>query len=157
MYSMYVFIDVHTNCNLQALIEANAATILSGARPVRARKLPSPDPNRVDIHIAWEDLQPDLSVIFNLVVVVVVVVVVVAPQLRSRHSTYCQHYSPEQVKPVGTVEISVSSEPPRLQVRRLTAGGELPGEEQLLDRLEEGIYKNAFKKQFCAPLVAAAQ
>ena len=149
---MYVFIDVHTNCNLQALIEANAATILSGARPVRARKLPSPDPNRVDIHIAWEDLQPDLSVIFNTVVVVVV-----APQLRSRHSTYCQHFFPEQVKPVGTVEISVSSEPPRLRVRRLTAGGELPGEEQLLDRLEEGIYKNAFKKQFCAPLVAAAQ
>ena len=60
---MYVYICSQTKHYSQALIEANAATILSGARPVRARKLPSPDPNRVDIHIAWEDLQPDLTVI----------------------------------------------------------------------------------------------
>ena len=75
----------------------------------------------MDINIAWEDLQPDLT-----------------------------------VKAVGTVQISVSSEPPRITVRRLTAGGELPGEEQLLDRLEEGIYKSAFKKQFCFPLKSVA-
>jgi hypothetical protein len=38
----------------------------------------------------------------------------------------------------------------------VTGGGELPGENQLLERLEEGIYKNAFKKQFCSPLKRVA-
>ena len=41
----------------QALIDADAATILSGARPVRATK--NKDGS---IKIVWEDLQPDLTV-----------------------------------------------------------------------------------------------
>ena len=44
----------------QALIDADAATILSGARPVRATKLASGTTQAV--RIVWEDLQPDLSV-----------------------------------------------------------------------------------------------
>mmetsp|Transcript_5529 Transcript_5529/g.8205 ORF Transcript_5529/g.8205 Transcript_5529/m.8205 type:complete len:519 (-) Transcript_5529:948-2504(-) len=105
----------------QALIEADAATILSGARPVRAVKVGSSD-NSVDINISWQDLLPDLT-----------------------------------VKAVGTIQISVSSEPPSITARRVTGGGELPGENQLLERLEEGIYKNAFKKQFCSPLKRVAE
>ena len=42
----------------QALIEADAATILTGARPVRAVKIPETGA----VQIRWEDLQPDLSV-----------------------------------------------------------------------------------------------
>jgi hypothetical protein len=102
----------------QALIEANAATILSGARPVRAAKvLGNEDKKTAALDIFWEDLQPDLT-----------------------------------VKAVGAMRISIGCDPPRVTARRLTSGGELPGEKQLLDRLEEGIFKNAFKKQFCAPL-----
>ena len=42
----------------QALIEADAATILTGARPVRAVK----NPETLAVQIKWEDLQPDLTV-----------------------------------------------------------------------------------------------
>jgi len=41
----------------QALIEADAATILTGSRPVRASQI-SPE----SIRVTWEDLQPDLTV-----------------------------------------------------------------------------------------------
>ena len=40
-----------------ALIDANAATILSGARPVRAV-----EQEEGMIHLVWEDVQSDLSV-----------------------------------------------------------------------------------------------
>ena len=42
----------------QALIDADAATKLAGARPVRATVSPS---NSNQINIMWEDLQPDLT------------------------------------------------------------------------------------------------
>lgn len=42
----------------QALIEADAATILTGARPVRAVK----NAETGNVQIRWEDLQPDLTV-----------------------------------------------------------------------------------------------
>jgi hypothetical protein len=42
----------------QALIEADAATILTGARPVRAVK----NLETGNVQIKWEDLQPDLTV-----------------------------------------------------------------------------------------------
>lgn len=42
----------------QALIEADAATILTGARPVRAVK----NAETGAVQIRWEDLQPDLTV-----------------------------------------------------------------------------------------------
>ena len=42
----------------QALIEADAATILTGARPVRAVK----NTETGNVQIRWEDLQPDLTV-----------------------------------------------------------------------------------------------
>ena len=42
----------------QALIEADAATILTGARPVRAVK----NTETGAVQIRWEDLQPDLTV-----------------------------------------------------------------------------------------------
>ena len=41
----------------QALIDADAATVLSGARPVRATKVKDGL-----VRIVWEDLQPDLTV-----------------------------------------------------------------------------------------------
>ena len=41
----------------QALIDADAATILAGARPVKAVKV-----NEGAIRIIWEDIKPDLSV-----------------------------------------------------------------------------------------------
>ena len=41
----------------QALIDADAATILTGARPVRAQKV-----SESVVQIKWEELQPDLSV-----------------------------------------------------------------------------------------------
>jgi hypothetical protein len=41
----------------QALIDADAATVLTGARPVRAVK----QPNGSSVKITWEDLQPDLT------------------------------------------------------------------------------------------------
>ena len=43
----------------QALIDADAATILRGARPVRAIKVAETGA----VQIKWEDLQPDLTVI----------------------------------------------------------------------------------------------
>ena len=43
---------------LQALIEADAATILTGSRPVRAVK----NPETGSVQIKWEDLQSDLTV-----------------------------------------------------------------------------------------------
>lgn len=42
----------------QALIDADAATILSGSRPVRALK----DLKSNSVRVIWEDLQPDLTV-----------------------------------------------------------------------------------------------
>jgi len=42
----------------QALIDADAATILSGARPVKALKTAEGN-----IRIIWEDIKPDLSVV----------------------------------------------------------------------------------------------
>ena len=42
----------------QALIDADAATILRGARPVRAVKIAETGA----VQIKWEDLQPDLTV-----------------------------------------------------------------------------------------------
>ena len=41
----------------QALIDADAATILTGARPVKAKKMPNGN-----VMIIWEDLQKDLTV-----------------------------------------------------------------------------------------------
>jgi len=41
----------------QALIEADAATILTGSRPVRALQI-----SMESIRVTWEDLQPDLTV-----------------------------------------------------------------------------------------------
>jgi hypothetical protein len=41
----------------QALIDADAATILAGARPVRASKI-----GDKSIRIVWEDMQPDLTI-----------------------------------------------------------------------------------------------
>ena len=45
-----------------ALIDADAATILTGARPVRASKVSTDKDNEVKIKILWEDLQSDLTV-----------------------------------------------------------------------------------------------
>lgn len=110
----------------QALIEADAATILSGARPVKAvnsaRNAASGSAPGT-IKILWEDLKPDLT-----------------------------------VASVGALEISLElpagsddSRPPALVVKRVS-GAALPGEAQLMDRLQEGINKNVYKKQFCTPL-----
>lgn len=106
----------------QALIEADAATILSGARPVKAvnsaRKAAVGSPPGT-IKILWEDLKPDLTAVS-----------------------------------VGALEICLELEegkPSALVVKRM-ADTALPGEVQLMDRLQEGINKNVYKKQFCTPL-----
>lgn len=94
----------------QALIDADAATILSGARPVKASKL-----SNGNIRIIWENILPDLS-----------------------------------VKRVGEVEIRIDAtgSTPSVSAVRL-AESILPGEDQLMEKLVEGINKNVFKKQFC--------
>jgi hypothetical protein len=58
---IYCFTIIILTIAVQALIEADAATILSGARPVRAVKVGS-TANSVDINVSWQDLQPDLTV-----------------------------------------------------------------------------------------------
>lgn len=95
-----------------ALIEADAATILTGARPVRALK----DPVTGAVQIKWEDLMPDLT-----------------------------------IKAAGALEIRIiEGENPALSVVRI-AGGSLPGEMQLMDRLVEGVNKNVYKRLICTP------
>lgn len=58
-----------------------------------------------------------------------------------------------QVKSVGSLDIilDVRSDPPALKVIR-NAKAILPSESPLLDKLQEGINGNAYKKQFCEPL-----
>lgn len=102
----------------QALIDADAATILTGARPVRARKV-----NDSLIKIVWEEMAADLS-----------------------------------VKSPGGLDIIINGggagTSPYLSVIRATAGGSsLPGEMSMVDKLLEGINKNAFKRNFASPAV----
>jgi len=96
----------------QALIDADAATILVGARPVKASKL-----SNGNVRIVWETILPDLS-----------------------------------VQRAGEVEIRVEATGsfPSVSAVRL-ADSILPGEDQLMERLVEGINKNVYKKQFCVP------
>jgi len=113
----------------QALIEADAATILSGARPVKAinsARKAAPGSAPGTIRILWEDLKPDLT-----------------------------------ATAVGALELSLElpsdsedGKLPALVVKRV-ADTALPGEAQLMDRLQEGINKNVYKKQFCTPIASA--
>mmetsp|Transcript_10932 Transcript_10932/g.17812 ORF Transcript_10932/g.17812 Transcript_10932/m.17812 type:complete len:455 (+) Transcript_10932:88-1452(+) len=109
----------------QALIDADAATILRGARPVRATKT-SP----VTIRIAWEDIQPDLSV----------------KPAGSLELTI--QAGPDSAEPTAE---EMAAFVPSLSVVR-AASSPLPGEGQLMDRLTEAINKNAYKKKFVVAL-----
>lgn len=102
-----------------ALIDANAATISQGARPVRASRLS----DGTTIRIVWEDLQADLT-----------------------------------VKGAGSIDLilDVKGSPPSLVVQR-NAATILPGEIQLVDKLQEAINTSIYKKQFCTPLEAVAK
>jgi len=98
----------------QAIIDADAATILTGARPVRAKKM-----NDALVRIAWEELAADLS-----------------------------------VRAAGGLDINISSSgaaPAITVVRSGGSGDRLPGEVQLIDRLLEGINKQAYKKGLATP------
>lgn len=108
----------------QALIDADAATILSGARPVRASKVGADT-----VRIVWEDLKPDLTIETMGGVDIKLV--------------------PSPTKKEGE-EKEGNSKPALVAVR--LSGGALPGEMQLMDRLIEGMNKNVYKKQFCVPL-----
>ena len=107
----------------QALIDADAATILTGARPVRAVNIKGKEPNEQIVKIAWEDLKPDLT------------------------SVAVGHLQ-ISLENVGS---SDEDKRPSIVVKRM-ATGNLPGEMQLIDKLVEGVNKNVYKKQFCTPL-----
>merc|ERR1711871_1460203 len=98
----------------QALIDADAATIVAGARPVKAVKQ-----GNGTIKIIWEESKSDLSVV-----------------------------------KMGEIEVRLknSETTKALSVIRMS-GEELPGESQLMDRLLEGVNKNAVKKNFVTALV----
>ena len=98
----------------QALIDADAATIVSGARPVKAVKQ-----ENSAIKIVWEELKSDLSVVR-----------VGEIEIRLENT--------ENIKALSVIRVS---------------GEELPGESQLMDRLLEGVNKNAVKKNFVTALV----
>ena len=109
----------------QALIEADAAIILAGGRPVR---IVNPDkaskpPLEQRLRIQWEDLKSDLT-----------------------------------VTAVGYLEISfdtTTGPTPALVVKRY-AKSALPGERQLMDKLLEGVNKNAYKKNFALPITTTS-
>jgi hypothetical protein len=106
----------------QALIDADAATVLTGSRPVRAVKT-SP----ATIRIFWEDLQPDLTVV---AVGSLEITISSAPDgIDGADSTFV---------PCLTA-VRVASEP-------------LPGESLLMDKLLEAINKAAYKKKFVVAL-----
>lgn len=107
----------------QALIDADAATILTGARPVRAMNIKGKEPNEQIVKIAWEDLRPDLT------------------------SVAVGHLE-ISLENVGSKD---EGKRPSIVVKRM-ATGNLPGELQLMDKLVEGVNKNVYKKQFCTPL-----
>lgn len=109
----------------QALIDADAATILTGARPVRAFKLGD---SSTTVRIAWEDIQPDLSVKPAGALDVVVVQDASPPYISVRRAG-------------GSGSGSASEQ-----------GKALPGEAQLMDRLIEAVNKDVFKKKFCVVL-----
>ncbi len=110
----------------QALIEADAATILTGARPVRAIKTSSIENGKESlvVKILWEDLQPDLTV---------------------KPVGYLEISLSDKIVTDSTENY------PSLNVKRI-ADKPLPGETQLTDKLIEGINKSVYKKQFCKPL-----
>lgn len=103
----------------QALVEADAATILSGSRPVRAVRSTKEDNA---ISVIWENMDP------------------------------------QTMRPVfvGSLEIRLVAKGeeganPYLSVRRVSDGKPLQGEGLLVDKLVEGINRNAFKKNFATP------
>ena len=103
-----------------ALVDADAATILTGSRPVRTITKDK------SISIVWED------------------------------------FDKEAMKPVkvGSLEIVLdnSDKSPSLTVLRQSDGkNKLQGEDLLLDKLVEGINKNAYRKQFCVPPEESAE
>lgn len=107
----------------QALIEADAAVTLSGARPVRATKV-----SDTAVQIKWEDLQPDMSV-----------KMVGALEIR--------------IQPVGADSATGQTPSLTVKRVGTSQGGvALPGEMQLLDKLVEGINKQVYKKQLATPL-----
>jgi hypothetical protein len=93
-----------------AIIDSNAAVILSGARPVRAV-------SKVDgvVELVWETMTADL-----------------------------------QVKPAGSLKVTITEQPPALTVTRSQAGA-LPGEVELVDNLVENA-QQIYRKKLATPL-----
>ena len=109
----------------QALIDADAATILSGARPVRARKI-----SDALVRIAWEELRADLSVR-----AAGGLEIIIETGAGAGAGTGAALRVVRSGAEVGG------------------GGNQLPGEMQLVDKLLEGINKVAFKKGLASPLV----
>jgi hypothetical protein len=115
----------------QALIEANAAIILQGARPVRAIRS---SPTSSNVKIMWEDLKEnDLSVISVGYLEIVIAVT-------------------GQPYPYLSVRRYLSTKNKQDNSGRSTT---LPGERQLIDKLIEGINTVAYKKKFVSPLTSS--
>ena len=121
----------------QALIDSNAATISSGARPVRALKT-SP----TSVKIQWQELLlPDLTVrpAGALEIQIVDPFVITSKLAESEIES-------------GKAEVVGEEEIPHIRVVRTESNIPLPGEAQLVERLVEGINKNVYKKKFCIPI-----